>query len=97
MNNKDIWILTLNFLFERTTSLIHQKDKQIIKEADLNVKNLTKEELRNSIEEKDKQIEEICKLINYVYEYQYRKKIHLKIIFLQRRIKNERRLSMSCM
>ena len=33
----------------------------------------TKEELRNFIEEKDGQIEEICKLINYVYKYQYRK------------------------
>lgn len=64
MNNKDIWILTLNFLFERATSLIHQKDKVV---------DLNKEELRSSIEEKDKQIEEIYKLINYVYKYQYRK------------------------
>lgn len=68
MNNKDIWILTLNFLFERATSLIHQKDKQVAKVVDLNV-----EELRNFIEEENKQIEEICKLINYVYKYQYRK------------------------
>lgn len=68
MNNKDIWILTLNFLFERAASLIHQKDKQVAKVVDLNV-----EELRNFIEEKNKQIEEICKLINYVYKYQYRK------------------------
>lgn len=68
MNNKDIWILTLSFLFERATSLIHQKDKQVAKVVDLNV-----EELRNFIEEENKQIEEICKLINYVYKYQYRK------------------------
>lgn len=68
MNNKDIWILTLNFLFERVTSLIHQKDNQVAKVVDLNV-----EELRNFIEEENKQIEEICKLINYVYKYQYRK------------------------
>lgn len=69
MNNKDIWILTLNFLFERATSLVHQKDKAI----NLNVENLTKEELKNFIEEENKQIEELCKLINYVYKYQYRK------------------------
>lgn len=69
MNDKDIWILTLNFLFERTTSLVHQKDKVV----NLNVENLTKEELKNFIEEEDKQIEELCKLINYVYKYQYRK------------------------
>lgn len=69
MNNKDIWILTLNFLFERVTSLIHQKDKVV----NLNVENLTKEELKNFIEEENKQIEELCKLINYVYKYQYRK------------------------
>lgn len=73
MNNKDIWILTLNFLFERATSLIHQKNKQVAKVIDLNVENLTKEELRNFIEEKNKQIEELCKLINYVYKYQHRK------------------------
>ena len=73
MNNKDIWILTLNFLFERATSLIHQKNKQVAKVIDLNVENLTKEELRNSIEEENKQIEELCKLINYVYKYQHRK------------------------
>ena len=69
MNDKDLWILTLNFLFERAASLIHQKDKVV----NLNVENLTIEELRNFIEEKDRQIEEICKLINYVYKYQYRK------------------------
>lgn len=69
MNNKDIWILTLNFLFERATSLVRQKDKAI----NLNVENLTKEELKNFIEEENKQIEELCKLINYVYKYQYRK------------------------
>lgn len=69
MNDKDIWILTLNFLFERATSLVHQKDKV----ANLNVENLTKEELKNFIEEENKQIEELCKLINYVYKYQYRK------------------------
>lgn len=40
---------------------------------DLNVENLTKEELRNFIEEENKQIEELCKLINYVYKYQHRK------------------------
>lgn len=73
MNNKDIWILTLNFLFERVTSLIHQKNKQVAKVIDLNVENLTKEELRNFIEEENKQIEELCKLINYVYKYQHRK------------------------
>jgi DNA-binding transcriptional regulator GbsR (MarR family) len=73
MNNKDIWILTLNFLFERATSLIHQKNKQVAKVIDLNVENLTKEELRNFIEEENKQIEELCKLINYVYKYQHRK------------------------
>lgn len=69
MNDKDIWVLTLNFLFERVTSLVHQKDKVV----NLNVENLTKEELKNFIEEEDKQIEELCKLINYVYKYQYRK------------------------
>lgn len=69
MNNKDIWILTLNFLFERATSLVRQKDKAI----NPNVENLTKEELKNFIEEENKQIEELCKLINYVYKYQYRK------------------------
>lgn len=69
MNNKDIWILTLNFLFERATSLVHQKDKVV----NLNVENLTKEELKNFVEEENKQIEELCKLINYVYKYQYRK------------------------
>lgn len=73
MNNKDIWILTLNFLFERATSLIHKKNKQVAKVIDLNVENLTKEELRNFIEEENKQIEELCKLINYVYKYQHRK------------------------
>jgi len=73
MDNKDIWILTLNFLFERATSLIHQKNKQVAKVIDLNVENLTKEELRNFIEEENKQIEELCKLINYVYKYQHRK------------------------
>lgn len=73
MNDKDIWILTLNFLFERATSLIHQKNKQVAKVIDLNVENLTKEELRNFIEEENKQIEELCKLINYVYKYQHRK------------------------
>lgn len=69
MNDKDIWILTLNFLFERATSLVHQKDKVV----NLNVENLTKEELKNFIEEENKQIEELYKLINYVYKYQYRK------------------------
>lgn len=69
MNDKDIWIRTLNFLFERATSLVHQKDKVV----NLNVENLTKEELKNFIEEENKQIEELCKLINYVYKYQYRK------------------------
>ena len=69
MNDKDIWILTLNFLFERATSLVHQKDKVV----NLNVENLTKEELKNFIEEENKQIEEIRKLIDYVYKYQYRK------------------------
>ena len=73
MNNKDIWILTLNFLFERVTSLKHQKDKQVAKMVDPYLLDGTKEELRNFIEEKDRQIEEICKLINYVYKYQYRK------------------------
>lgn len=73
MNNKDIWILTLNFLFERVTSLIHQKDKQVTKMVDPYLLDGTKEELRNFIEEKNKQIEELCKLINYVYKYQYRK------------------------
>lgn len=72
-NKNDYWILTLNFLFERAVSLIHQKDKQIVKVADLNVENLMKEELRNSIEEKDKQIDKICELIDYVYKYQYRR------------------------
>lgn len=69
MNDKDIWVLTLNFLFERATSLINRKDKV----ANLNVENLTKEELKNFIEEENKQIEELYKLINYVYKYQYRK------------------------
>lgn len=73
MDNKDIWILTLNFLFERAASLIHQKDKQVAKMIDLNVVNLTKEELRNFIKEENRQIEEIRKLIDYVYKYQYRK------------------------
>lgn len=73
MNNKDIWTLTLNFLFERATSLIHQKDKQVAKMVDPYLLDGTKEELRNFIEEKDGQIKEICKLINYVYKYQYRK------------------------
>ena len=47
MNDKDIWILTLNFLFERATSLVHQKDKVV----NLNVENLTKEELKYFVEE----------------------------------------------
>ena len=72
MNNNDYWVLTLNFLFERATSLIHRKDKQITKFLDKNIGSMSREELETFMEEIDSQIEEICKLINYVYKYQYR-------------------------
>lgn len=72
MNNKDYWVLTLNFLFERATSLIHQKNKQIDKLLDRNIGSMDVEELNAFVKEQDKKIEEICKLIDYVYKYQYR-------------------------
>lgn len=74
MNNKDCWILTLNLLFERATSLIHRKDKQITKFLDKNIGSMDCEELETFMEEIDSQIEEICKLIEYIYEYKYKRK-----------------------
>ena len=71
MNNKDYWVLTLNFLFERVTSLIHQKNKQIDKLLDRNIGSMDVEELNAFVKEQDKKIEEVCKLIDYVYKYQY--------------------------
>lgn len=73
MNNRDYWVLTLSFLFERVTSLIHQKNKQIDKFFDRNIGSMDVEELNAFVKDQDKRIDEICKLIDYVYKYQYRK------------------------
>lgn len=73
MNDKDIWILTLNFLFECATSLINQKDKQIDKIFNSDIEHMGRDELEVFAENLDSQIEEICDLIEYVYKYKHKK------------------------
>ena len=73
MNDKDLWILTLNFLFERATSLINQKDKQIDRIFNDDTGCMGRDELKVFAENLDSQVEEIYDLIEYVYKYKHKK------------------------